>query len=386
MNVLMVSRGVFSLPPSSSGGGAEKHAYELSLALARRGHSVHLVTSTSSVISPLPGFKLCRASLDGGFIHPNVPFYGWLIKHGLAGAATFRTTMRELRDRSAHYDVLHVHGNFNAFLLSRLVKRVPIVYSVHDPPPSIVDYERMDERLVRKTVFRTMDLPALTRMDHVISVNPAIKQSLIASGINSERISVVPSGMHPTPLTPRNRDESLGIFVGQLVHRKGVHYLLEAVSSVSSLRLLVVGEGPEKARLLELANRLGCSDRVTFCGYVPESKLQEYYTRVSFGVFPTLVDAMPTLALLECMAHGILPIVSKVPGADWVIRSGENGLLFTPRSVPELREILSRLAADEYLRIRLGENARRHVEQNFDWDMVANRVESVYAKVNRESS
>jgi glycosyltransferase involved in cell wall biosynthesis len=289
--------------------------------------------------------------------------------------------MQELADFSAHYDVLHVHGNLNAFLLSRLTKHVPIIYSVHDPPPSSVEYDRVDERFVRETVFRTIDIPALRRVDHVISVNPTIRQSLVASGVEPKKISVIPSGMRPSSPMPGNRDGGLGIFVGPLVHRKGAHYLVEALSGVPSLRLLIVGEGPEKIRLLELTKRLGCSERVTFCGYVPESKLEEYYAQASLGIFPTLVDAMPTLALLECMTHGIPPIVSKVPGADWVIRSGENGLLFRPRNVGELRELLSLLTADEHLRIRIGKNAKRHVDRNFTWDSVAERVESVYEHV-----
>lgn len=381
MNVLMVSRGVFSLPPLSSGGGAERHAYELALALVRRGHSVHLVTPASSLTSSPQGFNLCTPRLDGTFIHPNVPFYGWLIKHGLASAATFRKTIHELRKDQVHYDVLHVHGNLNAYLLSRLARHVPVVYSVHDAPPSTVRYDRTDERFVRQAVFRTIDIPAMRRVDHVISVNSTIKEKLISCGIEPRKISVIPSGTHLKGHLPRNRDTSLGIFVGQLVHRKGAHLLIEALSRVTGPRLLIVGEGPEKSRLLELARRLGCSDRITFPGYISESKLEEYYGQASFGVFPTLADAMPTLALLECMAHGIPAVVSNVPGASWVIRSGLNGLLFEPGNVDELQKRLSAVSAHPEQLDRMGEMARQDVERKFTWDRVAGEVESTYKEM-----
>jgi glycosyltransferase involved in cell wall biosynthesis len=378
MNVLMVSRGVFSLPPRSSGGGAERHAYELASALAHHGHNVHLVTPSTQE-QPMPqALQLCRTEFDGTFIHPNVPFYGWLIKHGLASAATFRRTIHELRDASAHYDVLHVHGNLNAYLLSRLTKQVPIVYSVHDPPPSTVRYDRMDEKFVREAVFRRIDIPAMRRVDHVISVNPAIKQNLIGCGIEPKKISVIPSGTHLTSYMSKSRDKILGIFVGQLVHRKGAHLLVQALSRVPGVQLLIVGDGPEKTRLLELSRRLRCSDRVTFCGYLPKSTLDEHYERASFGVFPTLADAMPTLALLECMARGVLPIVSRLPGADWVITSNENGFLFAPGSIDELVNLLSTVSSNPEQLDRIGKRARQTVDQRFTWDRVAHDVESVY--------
>lgn len=382
MNVLMVSRGVFALPPNSSGGGAERHAYELALALAERGHNVHLVTPIVQGQPTPRTLQLCRTKLNGTLIHPNVSFYGWLVKHALANTSTLRRTVHELRDGSVHYDVLHVHGNLNALLLSRLTRRIPIVYTVHDPPPSTVHYETVDEKFVRETVFRTIDIPAMRRVDHVISVNPTIKQSLADYGIDPEKISVIPSGTHLYPPMSHNRDRNLGIFVGQLVYRKGTHLLVQALSRIPELRLLIVGDGPEKARLFELCKRLGCSDRVTLCGYVPKNELEECYARVSFGVFPTLADALP-LALLECMAHGIPPLVSRVPGANWVIRSGENGMLFEPGNVSQLQELICLVSADENLRRKLGENARRLVEQRFSWDSVAERVESVYEEARR---
>lgn len=380
MNVLMVSRGVFSLPPRSSGGGAERHAYELALALVRRGHTVHLVTPASSLTPPLHGFNLCTPRLDGMFIHPNVPFYGWLIKHGLASIATTRMTMHKLRNDLARYDVLHVHGNLNAIILSSLTKQVPTVYSVHDSPPSTVQYSRIDERFVRETVFRTIDIPAMRRVDHVISVNPTIKQSLAACGVEWGKISVIPSGTYLNPVTTKNRDRTLGIFVAQLVHRKGAHLLLEAMSHVPNIRIAIVGDGPEKARLLHRAKQLGCENRVEFFGYVSASRLDDIYAAASFGVFPTLADAMPTLALLECMARGVPPIVSRVPGADWVISSSENGFLFEPGDIDELQKLLSIVSSDSERRDRMGGRARQDVERRFTWDKVACDVESVYRK------
>jgi glycosyltransferase involved in cell wall biosynthesis len=80
------------------------------------------------------------------------------------------------------------------------------------------------------------------------------------------------------------------------------------------------------------------------------------------------------------MAHGVPPIVSRVPGADWVISSNENGFLFEPGDVDELQELLSIVSSDSERRDRMGERARQDVERRFTWDKVACDVESVYQK------
>ncbi len=319
-------------------------------------------------------------AMDGSFIPSHVPFYGWLLKHGLASAATLKTTMQKLKDGSARYDVIHVHSNLNALLLSRLSGVVPLLYTMHDPPPSTVHYERFDERFVREAVFRCIDVPAVRRVNHVITVNPAIRESLSAYGVEREKISVISNGTDLRPHSRKSRDANLGIFVGQLVNRKGAHIILQALSRLPNIRVEIVGDGPERTRLVELSKRLHCSNRVVFHSYLPREDLEECYARASFGIFPTLADAMPTLALLECMAHGVPPLVSRVPGSTWVIRSGENGLLFQPGSVSELGELLSLVESDQNFCRKMGENARHLVEQNFSWDAVARKVVSVYEK------
>jgi len=128
---------------------------------------------------------------------------------------------------------------------------------------------------------------------------------------------------------------------------------------------------------------LGCEDRAMFHGYVNSPELAEIYASSSFGVFPTSADAMPTLALLECMAHGLPPIVSRVPGANWVIREGENGFLFEPGDAEDLRRQLEVVSVDSTTREKAGAAARRDVEETFTWEKAAEKVEKAYQETIR---
>ena len=279
MDILMVSRGVFSIPLRSSGGGAEKHAYELAVALARLGHRVDLVASCAyPPMSGVQGVNVHRTRINGTSIPADSPFYIWLLKHSLAVAGTVAAAARNIKRNSRGYDVVHVHGNASAFFFSKFLGISPLLYTVHDPPPSTVTYDRIDERLIREAVFRNIDLPAMKTVDHVIAVNPAIKETLTTLKVQPEKISVIPSGTRIHETHSKTKDKALGIFVGQLVRRKGVHFLIEALSQVPKLKLAVVGDGPERDHLRQLATKFGCADRVTFYGYLTNSDLEECYS------------------------------------------------------------------------------------------------------------
>ncbi len=382
MNILMVSRGVFPIPTRSSGGGVEKHAYNLAYSLAQLGHKVDLVASSSyAPDSRVPGLNVLRPRIDGTIIPTDVPFFVWLLKHSLAVAGTVAVATWNITRNSRGYDVVHVHGNGSAFFFSKLWNASPLLYTVHDPPPSTVKYPTKVEGFVREAVFRSIDLPALKAVDHVITVNPEIKETLIRFQVPPARISAIPCGINLGEAHSRVNGKPLGISVGQLLNRKGVHFLIEALSKVPELRLAVVGDGPERDSLRQQARKLGCADRVTFYGYLPSPDLEQCYSKASFGVFPSLADAMPTRALLECMGHGIPALVSRVPGADWVIRHGENGFLHEIGNVEQIREQLFSLRSDAELCARMGDEARRTVERDFTWEATVRKTLSTYKMV-----
>lgn len=109
------------------------------------------------------------------------------------------------------------------------------------------------------------------------------------------------------------------------------------------------------------------------------SKLLEYYQNATIYVLPSYYEGLPT-TLLEAMSCGIPSIATDVEGSSELISDGETGLLVPPRNPKRLAEAILRLLEAEELRQKLGDNARKHIVNNYDWEIITDSVEKVYEK------
>jgi glycosyltransferase involved in cell wall biosynthesis len=169
-----------------------------------------------------------------------------------------------------------------------------------------------------------------------------------------------------------------GLFVGRIEARKGIEYLLKALSEIDA-DFIIVGDGPELNRYKQLAQELKLSG-VKFTGFVKQSDLEKIFLNASYFVLPSISEGMP-VAVLEAMSYGLPVIASRTGGLNEVILDSVNGFLVTPRSVTELREKIELLACNHELCQRLGKNARRLIEQKYSITKVAREVEQVYKKL-----
>lgn len=177
------------------------------------------------------------------------------------------------------------------------------------------------------------------------------------------------------------------LFVGRLAEKKGVEYLIRAMpairSSVPGVKLVIVGDGPNRQMLEQEAIDAGVQDSVRFEGARPNSELPSYYSSADVFVAPSVVaESGDTEALgvvfLEAAGCG-LPIVStRVGGISDVIKHNETGLLVEQKSPAELATAVTALLKDRSRANFLGTAARRHVADRFGWDDVAARFAQVY--------
>lgn len=152
------------------------------------------------------------------------------------------------------------------------------------------------------------------------------------------------------------------LFVGQLIARKGVDSLIEAVGKVSNAHLVLVGSGPDRAGLEALADRC-CPGRATFLGSVPYARLPAHYAAADVFVMPSRAEVWG-LVLNEAMAAG-LPVVSgRRAGAtrDLVV-AGQTGFSIDPDEIEEFAGCLTRLVEDPVLRNRAGKAAARLIAE-----------------------
>jgi len=373
MRVLLVNSGIFRVPPEK-GGGTETHVYHLANNLSKLGVEVHLVSDVYSrealrkdinVYEP----KALRIPLRMGFT-------GWILNHLLCGLYSSKKTLEILR--SERFDVIHMHGRLGPVLITTLNKRIPKVYTVHDLPPWLSRYGRV-EQIVRNISYINMEVKTCKAANYIIVVNPVIRKILVEDfKIPSWKVGFIPNGVDTDLFKPANRKLNYCLFVGNLTWRKGVHILLYALKKLNDgVRCLVVGEGPERGKLIKLAEKLGLRN-VVFTGALPLEALVKIYSRAGFFILPSISEAFG-LAALEAMASGCPCIVSSSSGVSKIVREEYNGYIFRQGDVDELAEKIGKLWINSNLRRKMGENARKTVEK-YSWIKTARRIVKIYEK------
>ncbi len=177
------------------------------------------------------------------------------------------------------------------------------------------------------------------------------------------------------------RVDSELLFVGRLVEKKGLHHLLSALPAVLAshpqVKLNIVGFGPERARLDALVVKLALQSHVRFLGALPQEALPEHYRRASLFVAPFTQAANGDqeglgLVVAEAMACECPVVVGDVPAAHDLV-SAETGTLVCVDDHAALACTINRLLDDPDERTRLGRAGRRHIEQNYSWQIVGKR-------------
>ncbi len=192
-----------------------------------------------------------------------------------------------------------------------------------------------------------------------------------------------PQRFHP-PAEPPSGPFTL-LSVGRLLPRKGVDTAIRALAQLreeyADLQYLIAGRGPERPRLQRLARDLGVEDRVQFLGGVPASDLPDIYRQAHVFVLPLREEAHADsvegfgMVFLEAAATAIPSVAGNSGGAAEAVRDGETGFLVPPSNVSAVVESVRRLLDDEVLRLEMGHNGRRWVEEEMNWDRVVRDFE-----------
>jgi glycosyltransferase involved in cell wall biosynthesis len=208
----------------------------------------------------------------------------------------------------------------------------------------------------------------------------------IAEEDSWDRIHVVRCGVDLSTYSPDGRTQSIGppqlLCVGRLVHLKGQSLLIEALAGLVSrgldARLTLVGKGPKRAELEQLARRRGVADRVRFAGAVGQDEIRDIYRSADVFCLPSMAEGLPVV-LMEAMALELPVVATRIMGIPELVEEGRTGLLVTPGRLDELTDALARLIADPGLRTRLGRAGRSKVVAEFDVDRSARQLREILA-------
>jgi glycosyltransferase involved in cell wall biosynthesis len=347
-----------------TGGGAERVAFEVSRRLAAAGHRITIL-ATVSLESPAfdlpPGLDLVRVRAHdlARLLHAQVS----------VAPALFAATPRTIA--AVQPDV--VWGHSLQFQTTPVVAaaarraRLPFVVTAHigdlrAVPGPIGLAARVHEATIGHAILR-LSTRALAVSEavaaHLQTVEPRLPVDVVPNGVDLSRF---------IPADPAPHDGLRVGFLGRLVRNKGpavaVRAVAEAVRSGVDASLSVVGEGPQRASLEQLAANAGVHDRVHFEGYRPDP--ETWLLGIDVLVRPSITEGMP-LAILEAMAAGVPVIASDVPGNASLVRDGESGILVPIGDHAALARALQRVSQDPASRARM-RYAGLRIAGRHSWD------------------
>jgi len=286
------------------------------------------------------------------------------------------------------YDVVHAHWVVpNAAMITDVVAahRVPFVVSAHGSDIFLAE---------RSAAVRAFARFTLERAARVTACSDDLRRRAVALGAPEARTSTVPYGVDGATFgsaADAGFRERLGappgarlvLALGRLVEKKGFGPLVEAVAGLSGVQVAIAGAGDLQESLARRIAETGAPVRLV--GPLDRAAVVRALAAADVVVVPSVVDRAGNVdglpnTLLEAMAAGRAIVASRVAGIPDVITDGENGLLVPPGDVAALRAALTRLAADDALRARLGAAARASAVKRHGWDRTARRFEECYAE------
>lgn len=377
MRIVLASDYIYPL------GGAENHVFGLASLLEEAGHEVRLFGTQSP-----PG----KTVLATRIYDPR-----WSFK--------LKRLIEEFRPH-----LLHVH-NFSYVLSPSIMVAanragVPVVLTVHDahllcPRTWLVDRHGIPcgrgmgphcffGLCAYRPYFLYVHLKLLLHNRFVdrhvtrIIAPSRFLHALLAKRFGWEKLAHIPYFSNlkgvSSPFIPHN---GTILYCGKLVPEKGVDVLIKALPDIAEVvgrhvRLLLVGEGPEKHKLIRLASHLGVEEMVEFLGSVPHEEVTEYYKRSRVVCVPSLWQENFPLVAIEAYLHQRPIVASRIGGLPEMVREGVTGFLFRPGDPRDLAEKVVALLTDDALALRMSQNMG-HWRPFLEPDEYRERLIAVYA-------
>jgi glycosyltransferase involved in cell wall biosynthesis len=393
MNICLVSQ---EYPPETARGGVSTQTWNKARSLAGLGHTVHVLSSSAD---EAPGVR--TETVDGVIVHrmqpPGVEFpiyqtptywlgYTWLVLrqlHRLMEAVAFDVI-----------DFPEYGAEGYAYQLDRTRWHwVPVVVQLHAPLAMFVEHIGWPDRGSDFHRLGTlMEELSIKQADALMACSANIADLTTGYyGVPREEIDVVHCGVDAQAFRPakgagRRKGRPTVLFVGNIKGNKGVQIVLEAVLQLRSrypdIRLQILG-AIEGSMIEEFPARIageGAEANVEFLGFIDRAGLPAYYQQADVFASPALYEGGVANVYIEAMACGCPVVASTAGGGPEAVTDGQTGLLVPPNDTEAVVQALDRILGNPPLRRRMGEAARKRVDDYFAMDRYIDRVLAVYHK------
>jgi colanic acid/amylovoran biosynthesis glycosyltransferase len=223
----------------------------------------------------------------------------------------------------------------------------------------------------------------------VICISDFARSQLMAHVDEAQwsKLQVIHCGVDPEAFTAERKRDTNGLELltaARLTQAKGHVVLFHALEELGrrgvEVRLTIVGEGPKRRDLEQLARQLGVDSRIRFEGAVGRERIHHYYRRADVFCLPSFAEGVPVV-LMEAMAMELPVVATDVMGVRELVNDGVNGLLVRPSRSDLMADAIDRLATDADLRRRLGGAGRETVTREFDIRRSAEQIHHAFGRI-----
>jgi glycosyltransferase involved in cell wall biosynthesis len=377
------------------GGGSGTYVRKLGENLAKqKGYKVALVAPDER---PIKGCKIYTIKPAFKAVFESHPEYKRAKKYSkLTGYEFSRQYLAYMRDIVAAVedfkpDVIHVnHSSYLMWIASFIKSMFGISYVVTIHGTDIYN-ATIDPR------YRIISKQALERAEWMLPVSYHTKKwflKVFGKGFN-RKVKVISNGLNIEDYNPNRMDKGMSsvlrkynlegkkyvVFAGRLTFEKGVDYLIKAAKDIDA-EVLIIGDGVYKKYLQNYTKLVGAKN-VRFLGYFGKDSaddLKRIYHGASALVLPSTVEESTGLVILEAMACGTPVVASNKGGIPMVVKDGLNGFLVRAKSSKEIAEAVNKILTNPKLEAKLRANARKTVEERFDWTVLVKTIMNSYDK------
>ncbi len=364
-------------------GGPIIAVHGLCRALVRRGHEVHVFTTSVDGPVDLDVPLGTPVDVDGVsvryFASRHLRRLYWSPPLGAA-----------LKARLPDYDLVHLHSVFlwPTWVAARAARRAGRPYVISPRGMLVRELVTRKSWFAKTLWIRLVERNTIRHAAAIHATSALERDQLGRFGFDLPRTEVIPNGVEVETGAPSSgssvsvpADRPYLLFLGRINWKKGLDRLIPALTLVPDVNLVVAGNDEENYRpaLEALATREGVRERVHFVGPVYGQDKQLLLRDALALVLPSYSENFGNV-VLEAMAAGCPAVVTEEVGLADVVRSSGAGVV-TGGTPAALGNALQRLTADAEARRAMGEQGRRIVATDYSWDSVASRMEALYGSI-----